>query len=318
MSSPTTLTARCPAKINLFLHVVGRRTDGYHLLESLFCPVSIYDHLRLELRLSRGASGLELTRSGSLVHLPEQVDLTSRACRLFLSALAKPLGGSIHIHVDKNIPDQAGLGGGSSNAAAVLQLLQTHLHHPLSLEELNTLALSLGADVPFFLHQGSGFVEGIGEQFTPFRGLAHPVLVYKPLQNCPTGQIFGAEELTRDSSPVKIAVFDSGRVQTPTALVGSGFWQHLQKSTQNSLQTVVQALQPPWQSEFLRFETLVQTHEPLLVRMSGSGSAMFAVFDNSAQCNSAYKALSSLEGQRFKCRILNSEFEKGSLFSPSF
>ena len=210
----TRLTALCPAKINLFLHITGHRQDGYHLLESLFCPVNLADELIIDIEPDTSQSGLQITRKGPLAALSEDVDLTVRACHAFFQAAPIDPYQTLHIHVRKNIPQQAGLGGGSSNAAAVLRLLQSHYQQPLSNHALATLALQLGADVPFFLQSQSAFAQGIGEQLTHFDGLDHPIILVKPPQNCPTAEVFRHKELTRDSSPVKIAVFDSGQLDS--------------------------------------------------------------------------------------------------------
>lgn len=303
------LEARLPAKINLFLHVVGRRPDGYHLLESLFCPVSLCDNLRLTLEQTHENQGLEITRQGPLAQLPEEIDLTVRACKAFFSHPGIDKNWAITIHVDKHIPEQAGLGGGSSNAAGVLNLLQGHFNHPWKPTELADLALALGADVPFFLAGDTAFVEGIGEKLTPFPGVKGHLVVYKPPQNCPTGKIFGSKELTRDSSTVRIAVFDSGRFENHSETVGSSFWRLVREQTQNSLQKVVEATQPDWLRQFQEFSKISNLHSSLLVRMTGSGSAMFAVFDSAEVASSVAKSCAHLGGLVFECEILDASVQ---------
>lgn len=275
------------------------------------CPVSIYDQIKLNIEPALDQARSSITRSGSLIGLPESVDLTFRACQAFLREAALPSQFNIHIEVLKAIPDQAGLGGGSSDAASVLWLLQSHFNNPLSEAHLNELALSLGADVPFFLQPSSAFIEGIGEQISPLSGLSHPVLIYKPLENCPTQQIFQSEELTRDSSPVKIAVFDSGRLKDGSQTVDSSFWEFMRNHSQNSLQKVVESLKPEWLAQFEVFDQSVRSCDSLLSRMTGSGSAMFAVFENESQRDKAFDSLASLPGQLFKCCILQHRVETG-------
>lgn len=307
------LKARCPAKINLFLHIVGRRPDGYHLLESIFCPVGLdptaetglYDDLRLTLE-ARQDNQLSFHRTGSLLNIPEEKDLTVRACRAFFGKRNTP-GWNIGIEVHKRIPEQAGLGGGSSNAAYVLRLLHKHFPTLHSKQELMDLALSLGADVPFFMQDECAYVEGIGEQITPIEGLQAWLLIYKPKENCPTSEIFASDQLTRDSSPVKIAVFDSDGFASSNKLpnnlsdanlktdwrVNSNprVWLFLKNHTQNSMQTVVEQKLPSWQASFNEFCSLINYSNPWLVRMSGSGSAWFAAFESKAQCEQAYAVL---------------------------
>lgn len=303
------LKARCPAKINLFLHIVGRRPDGYHLLESIFCPVgfdpaaenALYDDLQLTLEPRQDAQ-LTFHRTGPLLNIPEERDLTVKACKAFFGKQNAP-GWNIGIEVLKRIPEQAGLGGGSSNAAHVLRLLHQHFPFWHSKQEMMDLALSLGADVPFFMQDECAYVEGIGEQITPIQGLQAWLLIYKPKENCPTSEIFASDQLTRDSSPVKIAVFDSGgfvdggklpntSLQTSRQTCGSSnVWQFLDTHTQNSMQAVVEQKLPSWQRSFKEFCSIVGPFSPLLVRMSGSGSSWFAAFESKAQSEKAHAML---------------------------
>lgn len=300
------LQARCPAKINLFLHMVGRRPDGYHLLESIFSPVGfdggLYDDLHLSLS-PRQDGRLVFHRTGPLVAIAEEKDLTVRACKAFFG-LQHSSGWDIGLRVYKRIPEQAGLGGGSSNAAQVLRLLNAQFPTFASRPQLLELALRLGADVPFFMQDDSAFVEGIGEQITPIQGIQASLLIYKPKENCPTGEIFASDQLTRDSSPVKIAVFDSGgfasseefeteRLQTQEWQVINNalMWRFLKNHTQNSMQTVVEQMLPSWQARFKEFCSWIKPFSPVFVRMSGSGSSWFAVFESEIQSEQAYALL---------------------------
>jgi 4-diphosphocytidyl-2-C-methyl-D-erythritol kinase len=295
------LHARCPAKINLFLHVVGRRPDGYHLLESIFCHAGLsgglYDDLHLSLS-PRKDGQIIFHRTGPLVGIPEEKDLTVKACKAFLG-IQPASGWDVGIQVIKRIPEQAGLGGGSSNAAHVLRLLDKQFPQRENKLALQEMALRLGADVPFFMQDNSAFVEGIGEQISPLRGIHASLLIYKPKENCPTSEIFASDQLTRDSSPVKIAVFDSGGIAGNEELAAealqvvhhSHMWQFISQHTQNSMQTVVEQLLPSWQASFNEFCSLVQPCSPLLVRMSGSGSSWFAAFEHQAQIEQAHQEL---------------------------
>ncbi|HEY1057361.1 MAG TPA: 4-(cytidine 5'-diphospho)-2-C-methyl-D-erythritol kinase [Limnobacter sp.] len=285
-------TLASPAKINLFLHITGRREDGYHLLQSLFCPISLADTVVLQVQTSN-TPGLHIERTGGLLHIPEHKDLTVRAAQAVFDVWSQhqPQGLAVSLHVDKRIPEEAGLGGGSSNAATVLQALNTALGKPLNAALLHNTALGLGADVPFFLTGKPAFVEGIGENITPIDGFSGHVLVFKPPISCPTGEIFGDPELTRDAKDVKIAVFDSASrlesgSQNPCLL------SFLSANTRNVLQAVVEKRRPEWQQYFSSFKQSVAAFSPLLVRMTGSGSAMFAVFASPSQLSSALQAVS--------------------------
>lgn len=297
---PTCLSAFSPAKINLFLHVTGRRDDGYHLLQSVFCPITLGDEVLLTITTSESGQ-LEIERTGDLTHIPEEVDLTLRACKAFYTNAAIGQAQKITIHVNKHTPEQAGLGGGSSNAATVLRLLQDHHQNPLNPPKLQQIALSLGADVPFFLQTESAFVEGIGESITPIKGICGHLIVYKPPLSCPTPKIFSDPQLTRNSSDVKIAVFDSAR------RMNSELMAYLKANTQNALQTVVSRNFPDWEHQFDVFSSCVAKFNPQLIRMSGSGSAMFAVFASPSQLSNAVAAVADAPelqtGKWFECQI---------------
>ncbi len=202
-----------PAKINLFLHVVGRRADGYHLLQSVFVPIAWADTLHVE-RLDDGR--LERVDLGPA--LPPD-DLCLRAARALQKASGTAFGARILI--DKQVPWGAGLGGGSSDAATTLIALNRlwGLHWPRS--RLAALGLGLGADLPFFLGHGPAFVEGIGEILTPMRLPALPLAVVKPPQSLPTPEIFGHPLLKRDTEPVIVMGSFDGAAQAAAAPNGS-------------------------------------------------------------------------------------------------
>ncbi|MDB5932094.1 MAG: 4-diphosphocytidyl-2-C-methyl-D-erythritol kinase, partial [Polaromonas sp.] len=155
-----------PAKLNLFLHITGRRPDGYHLLQSVFMLIDWCDTLHFEVRADGQLSRTDLKgpQDKGCETLPAE-DLAVRAARALQAACGTSLG--VHITLEKNIPSQAGMGGGSSDAASCLLALQRLWGVRLPPEKLRALALSLGADVPFFLSGGHAWVEGIGEKITP-------------------------------------------------------------------------------------------------------------------------------------------------------
>ena len=243
-----------PAKLNLFLHITGRREDGYHLLQSTFMLIDWCDTLHFE--RTKDAS---LTRQDITVALPAD-DLVLRAARSLQQASGTPYGA--HIAIEKHIPAQAGMGGGSSDAASTLLALNRlwELNWPLS--RLMPLGLALGADVPFFLGGHNAWVQGIGEQITPIDLPAQRFAVLKPNQGVETAQIFRHPNLKRDTEPATMAVFAASHY---------GFGH-------NDLQPVAQALCPEidqalkWLASF-----------DLQPRMTGSGSTVFAQLPEGAQ-----------------------------------
>ena len=253
--SPASLTnLQAPAKLNLFLHVTGRRADGYHLLQSVFVPIDWCDTLHLHLRDDGQIHRHDLTTA-----LPPD-DLCLKAARLLQQVSGTSLGADIHI--DKQVPWGAGLGGGSSDAATVLKGLNTlwGLHWPAA--RLAELAVQLGADVPFFIHGRPAWVEGIGEQITPIElpdgVLNTPVAVLKPPVAIPTPAIFGSEKLRRDEKPAIVADFLAAPKQFGC--------NNLEEPAKAYSQEVIQALEC-MQARFGNS------------RMTGSGSAVFAWVD---------------------------------------
>lgn len=202
---------RAAAKLNLFLHVTGRRADGFHDLETVFQLIDLHDELDIELRADGRIVRDPPPSDALLATLSDDDDLAVRAARLLKSASGTPLGASIH--VTKRIPAGGGLGGGSSDAAAVLLALNElwSLHWPR--QRLAELGLALGSDVPVFVHGRSGFARGRGEQLTPIDLPERWFLVVHPGVSVSTREIFNAPELTRDTAPLRIAALppDGGR-----------------------------------------------------------------------------------------------------------
>ena len=236
-----------PAKLNLFLHVVGRRADGYHLLQSAFMLIDWCDLLHVDLR----ADG-KLSREDLGAPLPAD-DLTLRAARALQSATGTPLGA--HIALDKRIPMQAGMGGGSSDAATCLLALNRLWGLNLPLQRLQQIGLGLGADVPFFLLGRNAWVEGIGERIGALELPPAAFVVLKPAAGLDTARVFGDPELGRNTAPVIISGF---------AADPYGFGHNdLQPVAQRICPQVGQALQ--WLAK-----------AGMQGRMTGSGSAVFA------------------------------------------
>ncbi len=238
-----------PAKLNLFLHLTGRRADGYHLLQSVFMLIDWADTLHFEKR----ASGI--SREDLLTPLPPE-DLILRAARALQAATGSRAG--VHIGIEKRVPAQAGMGGGSSDAASTLLALNRLWQLGLTLEQLCTIGLQLGADVPFFLRGHNAWVEGIGELITPVQLPPRPVLVVKPAAGLETRAIFSDPALKRDSIPATI----SGFAADPQAFFNEA---------RNDLQAVAQRLCPGVTEALDWLATL-----GLNGRMTGSGSAVFA------------------------------------------
>lgn len=244
-----------PAKLNLFLHVTGRRPDGYHLLQSAFMLIDWCDLLHFELRKDGLITRTDLG-SPTGEALPAE-DLVVRAARALQNASGTTLG--VHIGLEKCIPSQAGMGGGSSDAASCLLALQRLWRVRLPAAQLQAVALTLGADVPFFLGGGHAWVEGIGEKITPLALPSARFVVVKPPAGLPTDAIFRSPDLKRDTETATIQGFAAN---TDCPIYGFGH---------NDLQPVAQALCPQV-GQSLDWLSM----QGLKGRMTGSGSAVFA------------------------------------------
>ena len=193
-----------PAKLNLFLHIVGRRPDGYHCLQTVFQFVDLCD--RLYFRVRRDG---RIRRLDPLPGVAPEDDLTVRAARLLQAAGACALGADIRL--EKRLPMGGGLGGGSSDAATTLHALNRLWRLNLAVDELQALAVRLGADVPVFVHGEAVWAEGVGERFRPLR-LPEPwYVIVAPGCHVSTAEVFQAPELTRDCQVLTIDGFLSGR-----------------------------------------------------------------------------------------------------------
>jgi 4-diphosphocytidyl-2-C-methyl-D-erythritol kinase len=193
-----------PAKLNLFLHIVGRRADGYHQLQTVYQLLDWGDRVRLKPR----RDGVILRRSGLASVSPEQ-DLAVRAARA-LREHAGDAGLGVEIAVDKRIPVGAGLGGGSSDAATVLVALNELWALGFGTDQLAAIGLALGADVPVFVRGSSAWAEGIGEELTPLRLPLRGYVLVDPRVAVVTAELFQDAELTRNSAPMTIARFRDG------------------------------------------------------------------------------------------------------------
>jgi 4-diphosphocytidyl-2-C-methyl-D-erythritol kinase len=251
-----------PAKLNLFLHVVGRRPDGYHLLQTAFRFVDFADRLRYQVR----SDGL-IARINRLPDIPEAEDLCVRAARALAQASGSTLGADIEI--DKRIPLGGGLGGGSSDAATTLLVLNKLWETGLSRAALQRIALTLGADVPVFIFGQSSFAEGVGEILQPIVLPAAWYVILTPPVGVSTAEIFAAAELTRNTKPIKLAAFSAG--------IG----------LLNDLQPVVEKRY----SEVARYLDWLRQFGD--ARMTGSGACVFCAFTSEQAAQEVIQALPS-------------------------
>ena len=189
-----------PGKLNLFLHIVGRRSDGYHLLQTAFQFIDLCD----ELRFWQRADGV-IERVGEVPGVPAGADLALRAARV-LAAQHRVRAG-VGIELRKRLPVQGGVGGGSSDAATVLVALNRLWRLDLSVEALSALGLGLGADVPVFVRGQAAWAEGVGEQLTPADFPAPIYVLVQPDVTVTTAELFQATELTRDSPIITMTGF---------------------------------------------------------------------------------------------------------------
>jgi 4-diphosphocytidyl-2-C-methyl-D-erythritol kinase len=261
-----------PAKLNLFLHVIGRRPDGYHLLQTVFRLIDLCDLLDIDTR-----SDGQIVRETDMVGVAHDDDLVVRAAKALQQHTGTKFGAQMRVR--KRIPSGAGLGGGSSDAATVLIALNRLWQTRLSRQALMQLGLGLGADVPFFIFGQSAFAEGIGEKLTALELPQQAYLVVQPAQHVPTQGIFQDPDLTRNTDPVKIMDF-SGR-QIVTSL---GFGRNdLQPIVLKRYPVVRQALDWLNKAEF--------SASGFKARMTGSGACLFLSFPDATLAENARQRL---------------------------
>lgn len=264
-----------PAKLNLFLHVTGRRDDGYHLLQTAFQLIDRCDLLDFDVRQDG-----QILRTNDVPGVPANSDLIVRAARLLQQKTGTTLGADLTLH--KVLPMGGGVGGGSSDAATTLMALNHLWQTGLSRTELMALGLQLGADVPFFIFGENAFAEGVGEELQAISTPERWFVVIEPGVHVPTPAIFSSRELTRDSKAVRIADFSSN---------AENYWR-------NDLQTVACAMFPQvdeaiqWLSKFGN------------AKMTGSGACVFCAF---ADESAADKVIMQMPGRwkSWKAKSLN-------------
>ncbi len=268
--NPATLTCPAPAKLNLFLHVVGRREDGYHLLETLFRFIDFGDTLHF----TRRDDGV-VHRLNALENVPPEQDLCVRAARLLQHVSGSTFG--VDIALEKRIPMGGGLGGGSSDAATTLLALNQLWELNLSRVRLMELGLTLGADVPVFIFGENAFAEGVGEQLQAYPvPEAWYVVTFPPVQ-VSTAQIFSQPELTRDTISLRIR----------------GLSLPASHQLHNDLQPVVCNLYPEVARylSFLGAASGAVLGEHAKARMTGSGASVFAEFASAEQARQVLSQL---------------------------
>jgi len=253
MANTQSLTLRSPAKLNLFLHIVGRRSDGYHLLQSVFQLIDWCDTLHLK-KIPENT----VRRINPIPGVSPEQDLVVRAANLLKDFCNIEAG--VEIDLQKEIPMGAGMGGGSSDAATTLIGLNALWNLNLSKETLCTLGLQLGADVPFFIFGKNAFVEGIGEKIQEIFLDTPNFLVIFPNKGIPTVSIFQDPDLTRDHAQITI----DGFLASPLLFQS------------NDCQAVAERICPEVK---LALDWITQELPGSRPRMSGSGSSVFTVLD---------------------------------------
>ena len=257
------LSLPAPAKLNLFLHITGRRADGYHLLQTVFQLLDYGDELKFSLRDDN-----QITLNCDATELATHDNLVLRAAYLLREHTGATQG--VDIELIKRIPTGAGLGGGSSDAATALVALNTLWQCQLERSALATLGLRLGADVPVFVHGKSAWAEGVGEVLQPVSLPALYYLILSPPCHVSTATIFSHQQLTRDTRAIKMAAFLAGQ-------------------SKNDCEMLVRTLYPEvnaaleWLGQFAQ------------ARMTGTGSSIFASFSDEASAREVLRQLPSAQ-----------------------
>jgi 4-diphosphocytidyl-2-C-methyl-D-erythritol kinase len=249
-------TFLAPAKINLFLHITGRRNDGYHTLQSIFLFLDFYDKIQLTITQNG-----QISRINTLDNVPSEQDLCVRAAKALQQATGSKLG--VEITLDKHIPMGGGLGGGSSDAATILLALNQLWQLNLDRAQLMEIGLKLGADVPVFIFGQTAWAEGVGERLAainlPKIFEEQYFVVITPQIHVSTAHIFSNSRLTKDTKPLKIADFSEGTYS---------------KLFRNDLEKVVC-------NEFLAVENTISWLNTFgQARMSGSGASVFVAVES--------------------------------------
>jgi len=289
-----------PAKLNLFLHVIGRRPDGYHLLQTVFRFIDLADAIDIDIRQDG-----QIRRETDMLGVAHDDDLVVRAARALQHATGCTKGAQIRVR--KRIPAGGGLGGGSSDAASVLLALNKLWQTGLSRQSLMQLGLTLGADVPVFIFGQNAFAEGVGEDLQALELPDRAYIVIQPAQNVPTLGVFQDPDLTRNTDPVKIMDFSGLSLisSTENVLGCSSNSIELGSTAVNSAAVSSTAVKSTAEQSRVRFhndlQPVVLKNYPIVqqaydwcvqagldVRMTGSGACLFAEFAQIQLANLAH------------------------------
>lgn len=248
-----------PAKLNLMLRITGRREDGYHLLQTVFQMLDLCDWLTFH-----SLENDEVRLKKSLDGVPEETDLTVRAAKLLKAESGCKQG--VCIEIEKNLPMGGGLGGGSSDAATTLLVLNKLWELNFSVEKLMQIGLKLGADVPIFIYGFAAWAEGVGEEITKIDVKEQWIVVIKPGCHVDTGEIFSHKNLTRNSKSITMSDFLAGEQQ-------------------NDCLALVRELYQPVKQAMIALSEFSET------KLTGTGACVFAQFDSKESACKAYDAL---------------------------
>lgn len=266
------VTINCPAKINLSLDVVGKRENGYHDLVMIMQSVALYDIIELE----KNNGGINITCNKSNVPLGEE-NICYRAARKMIDSFN--LQGGLDISINKNIPVAAGLAGGSTDAAGVIEGINELYGLKLSLKEMMELGLSLGADVPFCLHKGTALAEGIGEEITRLESVKAWCVLSKPNIEVSTKEVFGdfrLDEVIRHPDTEMLLLY-----------IKEKNLDGLAQNMANVLETVTTKLHP----KIIEIKNIMMEYEALGSIMSGSGPTVFGLFEDKQKAEKCYHRL---------------------------
>jgi 4-diphosphocytidyl-2-C-methyl-D-erythritol kinase len=289
----TDLERLSPCKVNLVLNVLGKREDGFHELETVMLPVPLHDRLHL----SRTASGIVMTCSDA--DLPvDASNLVVRAAHAFFARIGK--GAGVRIHLEKNVPMQAGMGGGSANAAVTLTALNELFDQPLDVAVLHEIAADLGSDVPFFLEAGPALASGRGERIArlaPFELLSGKAMaIVHPGFGVPTGWAYG--EFAKHSELL------NGRKGRAEELVAT----LISEQSGLAFEQFYNVFEQPVFSKYPVLQLIKQGMKDggaVAALMGGSGSAVFGIFDRAAEAECAVQAVCEEHGPGMWRRVVD-------------
>ncbi len=269
---PNTITLPAPAKINRFLHIIGRRSDGYHLLQTIFQFIDLADELTFT-----AINGSHIEVHCDNHSISETDNLVTRSAKLLQSKSNTPYGACIQIK--KHLPIGGGLGGGSSDAATTLIALNYLWNTQLSIDQLAELGLQLGADVPVFVRGQAAWGEGIGEKLRPVELDSPYCVLLAPDCHVDTPSMFKLPELPRATKPIDFNTF-------------------LKAGGHNDFEVVVRKYHPPVEQAFQWLEKETTAY------LSGSGGCVFALFEDKTQAEDLYQRIPS-SFNSFLCQTFN-------------